>query len=430
MNDTRDSKGPDNGIAKVLTGKSKSKKKSTTTKQKGSEIRKSLKTGPADYYGKSGGDMGDASEGYSSDEFESGPSYNAQQFITGRMRKKHAARSRGGEFQSKRQKRRIYFCCVASEIIIQELYEHFMKGIAAAQADWTVGLYGDVLYLFKQARGASSPTAFSGAESPPDSDTNSVKMKLKNTISMHDPSTRAIFIFEFGVVVFWGFSSGEENAFLRSIRKCSQKHDVYLGSTYAAGEDEMAYISSRHHGNVLVAGDVISLPETSTTHEQLVSVSYAIAQSSIVSIFEHRIESKVSEYQYIPHALSQGQPINLTSDKVGMMIGDIFVIRHDLNLDTDILDTPDVLWEHDRYVVDYQKIAAYLEVGDRLVVINKRLDMLRELLDMLQQQMESDHINNLDWIIIWLLALEVFIQVFGGGGILLGWWGSAIKHME
>jgi uncharacterized Rmd1/YagE family protein len=65
-----------------------------------------------------------------------------------------------------------------------------------------------------------------------------------------------------------------------------------------------------------------------------------------------------------------------------------------------------------------------------LVVINKRLDMLRELLDMLQQQMESDHINNLDWIIIWLLALEVFIQVFGGGGILLGWWGSAIKHME
>ena len=405
--------------SRPVRSKKTSAKVVSNKKGRGTEIRRSLSAGNQYYEDEDP----EGSDGYSSDEFESTPRYSTQAYMTGRMRKKQAARSRGGNFQSKRQKRRIYFCCVSSEIAIQELYDHFMQGIAATQASWTVGLYGDVLYLFKQGRPVSPPT-FSGGESARESEIDDIKTKMKNTIPMHDQSTRAIFIFEFGVVVFWGFSSGEESVFLRSIRKCSRKHEVYLGSTYAAGEDEMAYISSRHRDRVVVAGDVISLPESNTTYELLVSVSYAIAQSSIVSIFEHRIDSKVEEYEYIPRALARGNAINLSSERVGMMIGDIFVIRHDLNLDTDILDTPDVLWEHDRYVNDYQKVSAYLEVDDRLVVINKRLDMLRELLDMLQQQMESDHINSLDVIIIWLLLIEVLIQVVGGGGILLGWWGN------
>jgi hypothetical protein len=36
--------------------------------------------------------------------------------LLGRQRKKNAARSKGGEFRTRRKKRRVNFCCVSSEI--------------------------------------------------------------------------------------------------------------------------------------------------------------------------------------------------------------------------------------------------------------------------------------------------------------------------
>jgi uncharacterized Rmd1/YagE family protein len=50
-------------------------------------------------------------------------------------------------------------------------------------------------------------------------------------------------------------------------------------------------------------------------------------------------------------------------------------------------------------------------MNGRTEVLNKRLDMLRELLDVLQQQMENAHAAKLEWIVIWLIVIEVVLQV-------------------
>ena len=96
------------------------------------------------------------------------------------------------------------------------------------------------------------------------------------------------------------------------------------------------------------------------------------------------------------------------------------MIRHDVNLHTEILDTPDFFW-HDGQLFenDYQMVMGYLEMSGRTEVLNKRLDMLRELLDVLQQQMENAHAVKLEWIVIWLIVVEVLLQVCAVGGGLV-----------
>ena len=78
--------------------------------------------------------------------------------------------------------------------------------------------------------------------------------------------------------------------------------------------------------------------------------------------------------------------------------------------------------EEDRYEDDYVKVVRYLEIESRVEVINKRLDMLKELLDVLHTQMENAHSTRLEWIIIWLIVIEVVIQLVGAGGGILGFW--------
>jgi uncharacterized Rmd1/YagE family protein len=67
------------------------------------------------------------------------------------------------------------------------------------------------------------------------------------------------------------------------------------------------------------------------------------------------------------------------------------------------------------------QVMRYLEMSGRTEVLNKRLDMLRELLDVLQQQMENAHSVKLEWIVIWLIVIEVVLQVFAIGGQSVGW---------
>jgi len=67
---------------------------------------------------------------------------------TGRQRKKLAARSKGGEFQARRMKRRVYFCCVSSDIDIQKLHEYLL-GLGILANGWKYQLRSEVLHLFR-----------------------------------------------------------------------------------------------------------------------------------------------------------------------------------------------------------------------------------------------------------------------------------------
>lgn len=363
---------------------------------------------------------------FSSDEFGIKQQYDDQSLVTGRMRKKNVARSKGGEFQNRRQKRRLYCCCISSLIKIQDLYDHLVREIFSSKSIWTITHYADVLILAKsQPHHNNEPTSARKRSS---------RLKTKEDISIHitdeinmtNPENQVVFVFEFGAIIFWGFSNGEERNLLSLFTQFTNKEQRYFGQEFNKGEDDMAFVTSLNSSNIHISNDMIILPSSyQPTFELLLSQSYAISQSAVVSIFEYKIEQKLSEYKYIPEALSKGEIINLSSDNLGMMLGDIFRLQYELNLYSDILDTPDALWAtKDEYLLIYDQIFRYLEIESRVILINKRLNIQKDVLQMLQQHFHSAHMGYLDTIIIWLLALEVIVQVFGGGGMLLGFWGN------
>ncbi len=307
---------------------------------------------------------------------------------SGRQRKKLAARTKGGEFQTKRRKRRIYFCCISSEIDVQKLSD-YLHGADDLLYDWKFELYSDVLHMYKPGTedniGGSTPACFNTKTVTSNLDESSnilssegpgelsleafLKSKRERPISQReklnisnidiDPDSspiyrqdsqtviedqksrllgvgaREVFVFDFGAVVFWGFPRGEEAGLLKTIRMFVTKGMV--GSTeFQSGEDDMAFVTSPDEKLITIANDVVTLPDD-TEPKQRLAVSFAIAQSSVLAIFEARIEQKVDEYKYIPETLAAVGKVHLSERQLGMMIGEVFVIRHDVNLHTEIL---------------------------------------------------------------------------------------------
>ena len=54
---------------------------------------------------------------------------------------------------------------------------------------------------------------------------------------------------------------------------------------------------------------------------------------------------------------------------------------------------------------------AYLEIRSRIDLLNRRLTIIGQLLDVLRAQQEHAHANRLEWIIIFLVAAEVVLQL-------------------
>lgn len=127
-----------------------------------------------------------------------------------------------------------------------------------------------------------------------------------------------------------------------------------------------------------------------------------------------------------------------------MRVGQLFVDRSSVNLHSDMLDTPDFFWEvlapaeggaraaacavrgpptcarvtprapalqDDEWEPLYQKTAKYLEIEKRVNVLNHRLDIIKDLFDMLASEMHAKHATNLEVIVIVLILIEVIFQV-------------------
>jgi uncharacterized Rmd1/YagE family protein len=62
---------------------------------------------------------------------------------------------------------------------------------------------------------------------------------------------------------------------------------------------------------------------------------------------------------------------------------------------------------------DYLRVNKYLEVERRVEVLNKRLDIIKELFDMLASELANRHSYTLEWIVIILIMVEVFFQLVG-----------------
>lgn len=246
-----------------------------------------------------------------------------------------------------------------------------------------------------------------------------------DSLKISGVGAQEVFIFDFGAAVFWGFSKGEETNLLKTIRMFVTKG--FVGAKeFQSGEDDIGFASSLETDVITISNDVITLPEDCPVKQRL-SVSFAAAQSSVLAVFEARVDCKVDAYRYIPETLAACGKVHLSERQLGIMIGEVFVIRHDVNLHTEILDTPDFFWKEERYEEDYKLVMRYLEMSARTEVLNKRLDMLRELLDVLQQQMENAHAAKLEWIVIWLIVVEVVLQVIAIGGESLGWWKRRVR---
>jgi uncharacterized Rmd1/YagE family protein len=210
-----------------------------------------------------------------------------------------------------------------------------------------------------------------------------------------------IFIFRYGCIVFWNVPIEEENKFLTL---CQQFALTPIGLV----SEEFDYTFG---GKPRFFQDKITLTKTRSHALQMLAVSYGLSQATKLEAFEVRIDNTIELTKNIPQELAQRGKISLSRKEISQKIGDLFIERNSVNLHSDILDSPVFIWDHPEYETLYTLTINDLELHARTAVLNRRLDIVKELFEMMRDELNNRHSTMLELIIIILIMMEVFLTL-------------------
>lgn len=214
-----------------------------------------------------------------------------------------------------------------------------------------------------------------------------------------------VFVFEYGVVIMWGFTVKEEQAFLEDLARFESEK---LSSEDIQVEEFNYYITTSYQPRIY--NDFITLRDDSNYMLKL-SISHALAQSVKISLFEELVDNTIEDTQDIPQQIAHTGKVEMTRDETMKSIGELFILRININLHGSVLDSPELMWAEPHLEPIYQAARGYLEINQRVELLNQRLEVISDLLQMLKEQLGHSHEESLEFIVVVLVCIEVLVSV-------------------
>lgn len=237
--------------------------------------------------------------------------------------------------------------------------------------------------------------------------------KHKETKAPDDLRHAEIFIFSYGVIVFWNFTEKQEK-------------DVLADMTFGRGQDskplvirpiddqdieteDLHFTYSPETHKPRIYNDMITLK--SGDHMIKLAMSHAIAQSTKLSRFEARMDINMHDVKHVPKMLALTGKLGMKREEILKMSGKLFKLRVDVNLSSNVLDTPEFFWEAEPSLNPmYSALREYLEIEQRILVLNERCKTFLELTDIIADSIAESNMARITWVIIILIALSLGVS--------------------
>tara|TARA_R110002003_G_scaffold279_9_gene18096 strand:+ start:7706 stop:8791 length:1086 start_codon:yes stop_codon:yes gene_type:complete len=143
-----------------------------------------------------------------------------------------------------------------------------------------------------------------------------------------------MFVFSYGVAVFWNFTEKQEKDILADLTFSSTSTGVSLATRPLTESDfeteEFHFEYNPEIQRPRVYNDMITLK--SGDHMIKLAMSHAIAQSTKLSLFEEGMSRTMLAAQYVPKRLALTGNLGMKRTDVVKMIGQLFTSRVDVNL--------------------------------------------------------------------------------------------------
>lgn len=240
-----------------------------------------------------------------------------------------------------------------------------------------------------------------------------------------------------GTVAAWGMTEVEaleqivpvlKGAELRSYKKPESEDMDFIETVQAASRVEVASELEGGEGQQLelaeilvsdipkstMRGDVIIISGSTDTERLLAKAAFSsgLARSTKLAALENSLDNHIESTKTFIDNLASGRELGIQGTKVLRLTGQLLQIRGQLNLYSELIETPDLYWEEPVLESLYTLISRKLDVAPRISILNKKLDYASESINILKSHLSEEHGIRLEWMIIILIMVEVGFEIF------------------
>uniref|UniRef100_UPI00358E48E3 required for meiotic nuclear division protein 1 homolog n=1 Tax=Myxine glutinosa TaxID=7769 RepID=UPI00358E48E3 len=236
--------------------------------------------------------------------------------------------------------------------------------------------------------------------------------------SEHADDDATIFFFQEGAVVFWNVHQTAVHWVLGEVKHTAVNH--YPSLLIQGESEDVAYQlaqrpSRLHDGQIQlrVLSEENGCGQTSMLEK--FAFSNALCLSVKLAIWESELEHFILSIQSVPELLRTGGKVKLTRNDVLRKIGELFTLRRQINLTSDLLIPPDFYWDRAELEAMYESTCRYLSIPRRVQVMNQKLAQCSDLAQLMNTHLGEKHALRLEAMIVVLISIEIvfeFIRMF------------------
>lgn len=216
-----------------------------------------------------------------------------------------------------------------------------------------------------------------------------------------------IFFFNHGSAVFWGLNKRQEQQWLERLKLFSSDPLATVQVDHFCFRFGEETSIDAHERFKL---DIITLD--SDNPQIKLAISYGLAQSVKLEAFEDSTQVAIKRNSHLPEEIATRGVISLSRSSILKRMGEIFIARSSINLNSEYLDMPEFFWRNPNLESFYVMTKQFLDIPNRVTALNQKLDVLQELLAILQGQVQHRHSSKLEMTIIILILIEIAISLF------------------
>lgn len=227
--------------------------------------------------------------------------------------------------------------------------------------------------------------------------------KIENSLVGEITNDKLIFVSTFGVITFCNFSFEEIESFLSrlDIKEAHHYKTALINQDYPM-------IINEQYTKPQIDEHTIKYDKFNKSIASIIAL--ALSQSVGLEIKEQSLERKMEESKKLYEKIEK-----LKVKDRGKLMGFASSIAkerfHILN-QLYLLDKPDILWDDLELESLYNQLSLQLELKSRFDVIEYKISYLKESVEFATDMINQKSSEFLEWIIIWLIVIEVVFSVY------------------
>ncbi|RMH37471.1 MAG: RMD1 family protein [Deltaproteobacteria bacterium] len=210
-------------------------------------------------------------------------------------------------------------------------------------------------------------------------------------------------VFRYGAVVFFGADDAARAAFLAELAP-------RIAGRYSEPDREVARVRVDPRGREGMANDDVQIARA--TPDRLLVVAEILAKSVVLAHYEDEIADAFQLVEPLAEQLERGALGRGRTRTLLSHIGRILRIQHRMVGRVEVLEKPELLWEHPELERLYARLEDEYELRERHSALERKLDLIAATASTVLELLQARRSLRVEWYIVILIVIEIVLILY------------------